>query len=195
MIKIRPLAQSARCASASASVRPLSSISPLVSLRYSSTKSAKDIEALLAQPTWSVKTLLPAEAQPTDAPDITPKQLRHLLNLSALPEPRDTVEEARMLKTLRSQLHFVRAIQEVNTEGVSPLRAIRDETRAVEDETKISLHSLKEALDQEVVRGKHYKRIERKEGPVDTKGAEDWDVLAHAERKVGRYFVVDSGKT
>ncbi|KAL0258761.1 hypothetical protein SLS55_006264 [Diplodia seriata] len=122
-------------------------------------------------------------------------QLRHLLNLSALPEPRDEAEEARMLKTLRSQLHFVRAIQEVNTEGVPPLRAIRDETRTAEDQTKISLRSLKEALDQEEVRGKHYKRIERKEGPVDTKGAEDWDVLAHAERKAGKYFVVDSGKT
>ncbi|KAL1648829.1 hypothetical protein SLS58_002009 [Diplodia intermedia] len=176
MSRIRPLAQSARRTSASAST-------------------AKDIEALLSKPTWSVKTLLPADAPTADAPTITPKQLRHLLNLSALPEPRDEAEEARMLKTLRSQLHFVRAIQEVNTEGVPPLRAIRDETRTAEDRTKVSLRSLKEALDQEEVRGKHYKRIERKEGPVDTKGAEDWDVLAHAERKAGKYFVVDSGKT
>lgn len=100
-----------------------------------------------------------------------------------------------MLQTLRSQLHFVRAIQEVDTKDVPPLRAIRDETRVAEDENKISVSSLKEALEQEEVRGKHYKRIQRKEGPVDTKGAEDWDVLAHAERKAGKYFVVDSGKT
>lgn len=150
---------------------------------------------MLSKPTWSVKSLLPADPHTADAPTITPKQLRHLLNLSALPEPRDEEEEARMLKTLRSQLHFVRAIQEVDTKDVPPLRAIRDETDAAEEEIKISLGSLKEALAEEEVRGKHFKRIQRKEGPVDTAGAEDWDVLGHAERKTGKYFVVDSGKT
>ncbi|KAF4544593.1 hypothetical protein BFW01_g4960 [Lasiodiplodia theobromae] len=192
MSRIRPLAQTARCARASALIRP---VIPLVTLRHSSAKTAVDIEALLSEPTWSVKTLLPADAQTADAPTITSKQLRHLLNLSALPEPKDEAEETKMLQTLRSQLHFVRAIQEVDTKSVPPLRAIRDETRAAEDENKISVSSLKKALEQEEVRGKHYKRIQRKEGPVDTKGAEDWDVLAHAERKAGKYFVVDSGKT
>lgn len=100
-----------------------------------------------------------------------------------------------MLKTLRSQLHFVRAIQEVDTKGVPPLRAIRDETQSAEDEVKISLDAVKGALEQEEVRGKHYKRIQRKDGPINTKGAEDWDVLGHAERRAGKYFVVDSGKS
>ncbi|KAL1635590.1 hypothetical protein SLS56_001643 [Neofusicoccum ribis] len=155
----------------------------------------KTICPMLSKPTWSVKSLLPADPHTADAPTITPKQLRHLLNLSALPEPRDEEEEARMLKTLRSQLHFVRAIQEVDTKDVPPLRAIRDETDAAEEEIRISLGSLKEALAEEEVRGKHFKRIQRKEGLVDTAGAEDWDVLGHAERKTGKYFVVDSGKT
>lgn len=170
---------------------------PRAILRCSSTKAddgIEDIEALLSKPTWSVKTLVPTDAQHTDAPTITAKQLRHLLTLSALPEPQNEEEESGMLKTLRSQLHFVRAIQEVDTKGVPPLRALRDETHAAEEEDKISLDSIKAALEQEEVRGKHYKRIQRREGPIDTAGAEDWDVLGYAERKSGKYFVVESGK-
>lgn len=166
-----------------------------ICLRYSSSiVTAEEVESILSKPTWSVKALLPSDAQSADAPIITHAQLRHLLKLSALPEPKDEEEQSKILKTLRSQLHFVRAIQAVDTKGVSPLRAIRDETQAAEEEARISLDSVKEALAQEVVRGKHYKRIQRKEGPVDTKGAEDWDVMGHAERKAGRYFLVDSGK-
>lgn len=100
-----------------------------------------------------------------------------------------------MLKTLTSQLHFVREIQQVNTEGVPPLRALRDETTAAEKEQEISMDTLKEALAQEEVIGKHHKRIRRKTGPVNAKDAEDWDVLGYAERKAGKYFVVDSGKS
>ncbi|KAF2141301.1 uncharacterized protein K452DRAFT_37778 [Aplosporella prunicola CBS 121167] len=163
-------------------------------LRYSSTSSTTDFEALLSKPTWSVKSLLPSSEQTDPALAITPEQLRHLLNLSALPAPQTPEEEAQMLKTLSSQLHFVRAIQEVDTKDVTPLRAIRDETTAARKEIEISLDSVKEALDNEVVLGKHYKRIHRREGVVDTKDAEDWNVLGSAEKKMGKYFVVDSGK-
>lgn len=100
-----------------------------------------------------------------------------------------------MLKTLSSQLHFVREIQQVGTQGVPPLRALRDETMAAEKEQEISMNTLKEALAREEVIGKHHKRIRRKIDLVDAKDAEDWDVLGYAERKSGKYFVVDSGKS
>jgi hypothetical protein len=100
-----------------------------------------------------------------------------------------------MLKTLSSQLHFVREIQQVDTQGVPPLRALRDETIAAEKEREISMDTLKEALAREEVIGKHHKRIRRKTNPVGAKDAEDWDVLGYAERKSGKYFVVDSGKS
>lgn len=97
-----------------------------------------------------------------------------------------------MLDTLSAQLHFVGEIQQVNTSGVSPLRALRDETAAAEQEHIISVESLKDALANEQVVGKHYKRIQRNTKPVEAKDAEDWDVLGSAERKVGKYFVVES---
>lgn len=101
-----------------------------------------------------------------------------------------------MLKTLSSQLHFVKEIQKVDTTGVIPLRSLRDETKAGMKEQEIGLEDLKGALEQEEMRGTYYKRTRRRQdASVDTKGAEDWDVLGSAERKVGRYFVVETGKT
>jgi superfamily II helicase len=97
-----------------------------------------------------------------------------------------------MLNTLSAQLHFVGEIQQVDTSGVIPLRAIRDETSAAEKEQMVSLETLKEALAQEHVVGKHYRRIQRKSDPVDAKDVESWDVLGSAERKVGKFFVVES---
>ncbi|KAK5046030.1 hypothetical protein LTR84_008817 [Exophiala bonariae] len=69
------------------------------------------------------------QATQTTVSEITPSKLRHLLKLSALPAPSSPAEEASMLSTLRSQVHFVREIQKVDTSGVAPLVAIRDETR------------------------------------------------------------------
>jgi Asp-tRNA(Asn)/Glu-tRNA(Gln) amidotransferase C subunit len=102
------------------------------------------------------------------------------------------VAEEKMLDTLSAQLHFVGEIQQVDTSGVRPLRALRDETVAAGEEHTISLETLMEALANEEFVGKHYKRIKRKTEPVDSKEAEDWDVLGSAERKVGKYFVVES---
>lgn len=110
--------------------------------------------------------------------------------------PKDQEEERTMLKTLNSQLHFVKDIQQVDTTDVVPLRAIRDETVAAEKENSITMESLTDAFRKEDVVGKHYKRIKRRrEPPADhAKEAEDWDVLGHASRKSGRFFVVDSSK-
>ena len=98
-----------------------------------------------------------------------------------------------MLRTLNAQLHFVREMQKVDTAGVEPLCSLRDETAQAQKENEIGLDDLKEAFGQEEIKGKHHKRIRRRPGiEVDTKGAEDWDVLGHAERKVGNFFVVES---
>ncbi|EMD95980.1 hypothetical protein COCC4DRAFT_35727 [Bipolaris maydis ATCC 48331] len=151
-----------------------------------------ELEQLLAEPTWSVESLLPPKTRAPDAPQVTSQQLHHLLRLSALPPPETPEQEKKMLDTLAAQLHFVGKIQEVDTTGVKPLRAIRDETAAAEEEQKITLETLKDALAKEKVVGRHHKRIQRDTTPVDAKDVEDWDVLGSAERKSGKYFVVES---
>lgn len=97
-----------------------------------------------------------------------------------------------MLDTLAAQLHFVGKIQEVDTTGVEPLRAIRDETKAAEQEQTITVATLADAFAKEKVIGQHYKRIQRDTTQVDAKDVEDWDVLGSAQRKAGKYFVVES---
>ncbi|KAJ4297733.1 hypothetical protein N0V90_005628 [Kalmusia sp. IMI 367209] len=151
-----------------------------------------EFEALLSKPTWSVESLLPPTKKTPDAPKVTPQQLRHLLRLSALPVPNSQQEEEKMLSTLSSQLHFVGKIQQVVTTGVKPLRAIRDETAAAEQEQTVTLETLKDALVKEKVIGKHYKRIQRDTTPVDASHVESWDVLGSAQRRQGKYFVVES---
>lgn len=89
----------------------------------------------------------------------------------------------------------MREIQQLDTKSVDPLRAIRDETLAASEEQTVTLAAVKEALAREDVVGKHHKRIRRKTTPVDAKDAEDWDVLGYTERKSGKYFIVDSGKS
>jgi len=103
-----------------------------------------------------------------------------------------------MLKTLHSQLHFVRDIQKVDTEGVERLQSIRDETTEGIEDITIGMEELKEAFEKEEIKGKN-RRPRRKKGEVvDTKGVEDWDVLGTAGEKVelggGKFFVVRSGK-
>lgn len=97
-----------------------------------------------------------------------------------------------MLATLSAQLHFVGQIQSVDTTGIEPLRALRDETSEGEKEQTISLETLKDALSKEKVIGVHHKRIQRDTTPEDSCDVERWDVLGSAERKVGNYFVVES---
>lgn len=151
-----------------------------------------ELEQLLAEPTWSVESLLPPKTRSLDAPQITSQQLHHLLRLSALPAPDTSEQEQKMLDTLAAQLHFVGKMQQVDTTGIKPLRAIRDETMAGEEEQTVTLETLKDALGKEKTIGHHHKRIQRDTTPVDAKNVEDWDVLGSTERKAGRYFVVDS---
>ena len=151
-----------------------------------------ELEQLLAEPTWSVESLLPPKTRAPDAPQVTSQQLHHLLRLSARPPPETPEQEKKMLDTLAAQLHFVGKIQEVDTTGVKPLRAIRDETAAAEEEQKITLETLKDALSKEKVVGRHHKRLQRDTTPVNAKEVEEWDVLGSAERKAGKYFVVES---
>jgi Asp-tRNA(Asn)/Glu-tRNA(Gln) amidotransferase C subunit len=100
-----------------------------------------------------------------------------------------------MLDTLAAQLHFVGKIQEVDTTGVDPLCAIRDESGAAEEEQTISLATLKDALAKEKVIGTHYKRIQRDTSAVNAEHDENWDVLGSAKRKAGKYFVVESERS
>lgn len=101
-----------------------------------------------------------------------------------------------MLETLASQLYFVQEIQKVDTTGVEPLRALRDETLETEKASEVTLRSLKEALDQEEVIGEHHKRVRRKQGQINiTDNPGGWKPLDHAQRKIGKFFVVDSGTT
>lgn len=97
-----------------------------------------------------------------------------------------------MISTLQGQLQFVRAVQRVDTSGVEPLRAIRDETPAAVEEMAVGLGDLREALDREVLVG-HYQRARRVRDKVESE-AERWDALSAAGRTAGRYFVVQSGK-
>lgn len=103
-----------------------------------------------------------------------------------------------MLATLHSQLHFVKGIQTVNTDGIAPLQSIRDETEKGIKEITIGLKDLEDALKTEDVVGRNKRPRRRREEKVETGGVEDWDVLATAVEKVevsgGRYFVVRSGK-
>lgn len=153
-----------------------------------------DVEELLSKPTWSVSSLLPPKDLQIEPPEISSKQLHHLLRLSALPPPKDAQAEAKMLSTLSSQLHFVKEIQKVDTTGVEPLRSLRDETAAGEKEAELGMEAMEDALAKEEVRGKHHKRIRRRREQVVKKEEDEWDVLGTASRKVGRFFVVEGGK-
>lgn len=169
-------------------------VSQLVSSRLRkaalSTK-ASTAHKILAQPTWSVRSLL-ADSDASPAETITPAQLHHLLKLSALPLPKSAEEEASMISTLQSQLHFVKAIQRVDTTGLEPLQAIRDETEEGRRESTITLDDLKEVLAKETRVG-HYKRPRRVKENIESE-AENWDALCTASRKAGKYFVVESAK-
>ena len=172
--------------------------------RLQSTKpqSETDIEALLREPTWSLKTLYdPPQSSSSSTPPITKEKLHHLLRLSALPLPKSEEEEAKMIKDLQAQLKFVQAIQEVDTTGVEPLQAIRDETEEARKRSTITIESLQEEFAKEEVVGKRGRIRSRKvphddqhRGPPKLANGKTWDPLSHASKTQGRYFVVDTAK-
>ncbi|MCJ1416616.1 hypothetical protein MMC32_002954 [Xylographa parallela] len=146
------------------------------------------------QPSWSVKSLLDSKISSETDPVITQKQLHHLLRLSALPLPKTTDEESKMIKTLESQLHFVRAIQSVDTAGLQPLESIRDETELAAKENEVTVESLQVHLDKEEVVGRS-RRIKRRKDLATGKQEEtDFDPLAQASKTIGRYIVVETSK-
>ena len=157
--------------------------------------SSDNWRAALEKPSWSVKSLAEPHNNTDTTTKITQKQLHHLLRLSALQLPKDEEEEAKMIQTLESQLHFVQAIQSVDTTGIEPLQSIRDETKEAEKENLITLETMQPDLEKEEVVG-HSRRIRRKRDlPVETKEKQDWDPLARAPKTFGRYIVVETGKT
>lgn len=159
------------------------------------TPSKLDVDALLSKPTWSLDTLLPSASSTSDTPTITFKQLHHLLRLSALPPPKDALDEQTMLDSLHSHLHFVTHIRSVDTTGIAPLQSLRDETSTGIKDQEIGLEDFRDAFGKEEVKGKYYKRIRRRqEDAEEGESAQNWDVLGQARKKVGRYFVVDGGK-
>lgn len=156
---------------------------------YSS--SANDVLKSLSEPSWSIKSLqdLPSG---NEAAKITSSQLHHLLRLSALPQPKSAEQEANMIATLESQLHFVQAIQKVDTSGVKPLQSIRDETEAAEEEIEFDLESMRTELDKEEVIGVSGRILRKNE--VQARSADHVDPIALAPLTVGRFVVVERGK-
>jgi len=149
---------------------------------------------MLSEPTWSVQSLIPDPSDASTGPQVSPSQLRHLLRLSALPEPSNEAEEKELLKTLQSQIHFVKEIQKVDTSGVKPLSAIRDETREAQEENTVHMDDLKEAFAKEQNVGRNGRIKRDKTQAPRTTPAEQWDPLAHTSEKIGRYFVVRTGE-
>ncbi|RJE21531.1 hypothetical protein PHISCL_06135 [Aspergillus sclerotialis] len=169
----------------------------LVRFYGSSKHEGADIESILAKPTWSIRSLLPDEASKASSPTVTPEQLRHLLRLSALPQPSSKEREQEMLDTLESQIHFVKQVQSVDASNVEPLQCIRDESPEAVKENTIGLDRLKDAMSKEKVFGRR-KRIQRIESEKnDRPDGDAWDgnALGYASKIKGRYFVVDTGKT
>ncbi|KFY76922.1 hypothetical protein V499_03548 [Pseudogymnoascus sp. VKM F-103] len=169
-----------------------------------------DTAEFLSKPSWSVKSLLPSASDAAATPSTTPAQLSHLLRLSALPQPKDAAEEESMIAMLESQLHFVREIQKVDTTGVEPLQAIREETKEALAERTIGLETLEDALALEEFKGKmkrprrrerepkeiNYKEIEGPWVLEDEPGVMDrhFKPLSTANRTAGEYFVVKNKK-
>lgn len=101
-----------------------------------------------------------------------------------------------MLETLESQIHFVKEVQKVNTDGVEPLVAIRDETAESIEEQTITLNKLQPYLDQEEKVGKNGTIRRRKPSEMVTNSG--WDPFDLGEgkesRRIGKYFYVKKEK-
>ncbi|EDN07247.1 conserved hypothetical protein [Histoplasma mississippiense (nom. inval.)] len=154
------------------------------------TAQTDDPASILSEPSWSVKSLLPENTSSPQSRTISSKQLHHLLRLSALPPPSSAEEEVEMLKTLESQIHFVKKVQGIDTTGVTPLRSISDESAEAQEENKISLKTLEASLKQERYIGRSRRiqrtRSERPTNPDDE--VWDGDALKPASKTMGRGY-------
>lgn len=158
------------------------------------TEKEDTIASCLSEPSWSVKSLVPDPTKVPETATVTPKQLRHLLRLSALPQPSSQAEEDKMLKTLESQIHFVKEVQSIDTTDVIPLRRICNESVEAQEETTIHLDDLKETLAKErtVGRNRRIERIPSEQPHIPDEGIWDGNALGSASRTMGKYFVVQS---
>lgn len=165
----------------------------------SSHENPVDIAAILSRPVWSVRSLLPdASSDPSPAREITEEDLHKLHRLSALPLPKSPEKLWSMAETLQTQIHLVKNVQKVDTEGVEPLQSIRDETEEGIAEVTVGLDDLSEAFAKEDFVGRNRRPRRIRERAVDTTRVENWDALGTASETIktpaGRFFVVRSGK-
>ncbi|KAL8736426.1 MAG: hypothetical protein Q9166_000218 [cf. Caloplaca sp. 2 TL-2023] len=176
--------------------RPIAARNSATRRTFSSPKSASEApdDILPNQPTWSLQDLFENHSLLPE-PQVSEKELHHLLRLSALPLPKDLPEQHRMQKDLQSQLKFVKAIQKIEIPDlVKPLQSIRDETEEGMREQEITAESLKDEFAKEEVVGIRG-RIRRREGVMAVESKEEkWDPLVLAPRTVGRYVVVNTAK-
>ncbi|KAL8938679.1 MAG: hypothetical protein Q9216_003770 [Gyalolechia sp. 2 TL-2023] len=173
-------------------------------------------DVLPLHPTWSLQDLVSRRPEPSTCreyaisprrkffghppetpPTVSPKELHHLLRLSALPLPKDLAEQEKMQKDLQSQLHFVRAIQKIHIpEHVEPLQSIRDETEEGMKEQEYTVASLADEFEKEEVVGKRGRISTKKpkdpDRNLEQNPAEQWDPLALAPKTVGRYVAVNT---
>lgn len=99
-----------------------------------------------------------------------------------------------MIDVLQSQLLFVRDIQSVDTQGVEPLRSIRDETEAGLREATVGVDQLRDALSQELSFGRSRRPRRQKAPEMASPEVDGWNPLQTASQTIGPYFVVRSGK-
>lgn len=165
----------------------------------------RDIEATLATPTWSVSSLLPPTTQNEVHDDnvaaakgeLTTDDLRRLYMLAALPEAKIGRARWNMTATLQSQIHFVKEVQKVDTTGIEPLVAIRDETEAAKEKNMVTLEKLRPWLDQEETVGVNGTiRRRRSEEPAKPL---NWDPFAlgginRENKRMGKFFFVKKQK-
>ena len=98
-----------------------------------------------------------------------------------------------MLETLRRQVHFVKQVQSVETEGVEPLVCIRDETAEYAESNTLGLEQMRPWLEREDVDRNRTVRMRK----TMKKWWRTWDVFKLGKdcgltfpRTQGRYFVV-----
>ncbi len=147
---------------------------------------------MLATPTWSISSCAPSGTDHKDRVPVDEERLDHLQKLSALSTPDRATEKARMLRHMTSHIHFVREVQQVDTQDASALRSIRVETDSAFSDNQISIDSVKDALLSEETSGRHFMQIRRRIASTsDYKSNGGPKIMDSAERKSGNYFVVD----
>ena len=119
-----------------------------------------------------------------------------------------------MIADLEDQLHFVKHVQSVDTEGVEPLVAIRDETEEAKRSSEVTVERLKGEFEKEKrvgFAGRIRRRKDVKEGEkevengkrfsyrplrqtqrADGEEKDGWELLSQAPNKQGRFVVVDT---